>query len=197
MNADTGTGTGIDPGVGLDLGTGTGIGSGPGAGAAVDVPAAPTADPLALRRVYGAFPTGVTALAALVDGEPVGMTASSFVTVSLDPPLVSVCAALTSSTWPRLRRAARLGVSVLGGGQEGVCRQLAARGVERFAGLDWHRTGEGAVLLDGSCAWFDCSVEREVAAGDHRIVLLRVHGLGGDPQAPPLVFHGSRYRRLA
>ena len=75
-------------------------------------------DPIALRRVFGAFPTGVTALAALVDGEPVGMAASSFVAVSLDPPLVSFCPAISSKTWPRLRRAARLGISVLGGAQE-------------------------------------------------------------------------------
>ncbi|MFJ6215503.1 flavin reductase family protein [Streptomyces sp. NPDC092296] len=156
-----------------------------------------TPDPTALRRVFGAFPTGVTALAALVDGEPVGMTASSFIPVSLDPPLVSVCAALTSRTWPRLRRAARLGVSVLSGAQEGVSRQLATRGVERFAGLEWHRTGEDAVLLGGASAWFDCSIEREIGAGDHTIVLLRVHVMGVDPQAPPLVFHGSRYRTLA
>ncbi|MFD5086417.1 flavin reductase family protein [Kitasatospora sp. NPDC058201] len=171
--------------------------TGVGAGAGVGTPVLRTTDPLALRRVYGAFPTGVTALAALVDGEPVGMTASSFVPVSLDPPLVSVCAGLASTTWPRLRRTARLGVSVLSGDQEGVCRQLSARGVERFAGLDWYRTGEGAVLLDGACAWYDCSVEREITAGDHRIVLLRVHVTGVDPQTPPLVFHGSRYRRLA
>jgi flavin reductase (DIM6/NTAB) family NADH-FMN oxidoreductase RutF len=153
-------------------------------------------DPIALRRVFGVFPTGVTALAALVDGEPVGMTASSFIPVSLDPPLVSVCAALTSTTWPRLRGAHRLGVSVLAGTQEGVSRQLAAHGAERFAGLEWHRTGEGAVLLGGASAWFDCSVEQEIGAGDHRIVLLRVHVTGIDPHVPPLVFHGSRYRRL-
>ncbi|MEV2247268.1 flavin reductase family protein [Streptomyces sp. NPDC049970] len=155
------------------------------------------ADPVALRRVFAAFPTGVTALAALVDGEPVGMTASSFVPVSLDPPLVSFCTALTSTTWPRLRGAARLGISVLGGSQEAASRQLAAPGPERFAGLAWYRTAGTAVLLSGAGAWFDCSAEREIAAGDHRIVILRVHSMGVDPRVPPLVFHGSRYRRLA
>jgi flavin reductase (DIM6/NTAB) family NADH-FMN oxidoreductase RutF len=154
-------------------------------------------DPATLRRVLGAYPTGVTALAALVDGEPVGMAANSFTSVSLDPPLVSVCVATTSSTWPKLRRATRLGVSVLSHEQEAASRSLASRGVDRFAGLSWHPTEDGAILLDGASAWFDCAVEREIRAGDHEIVLLNVHGLGTDPLTPPLVFHGSRYRRLA
>ncbi|HET9169192.1 MAG TPA: flavin reductase family protein [Actinospica sp.] len=163
--------------------------------AAVDL--APDLDPATLRRVLGAFPTGVTALAALVDGEPAGMAANSFTSVSLDPPLVSVCVATSSSTWPKLRRATRLGVSVLSHEQEEASRGLASRGVDRFAGLSWHATDDGAILLDGASAWFDCAVEREIRAGDHEIVLLHVHGLGTDPQTPPLVFHGSRYRRLA
>ena len=155
-------------------------------------------DPTTLRRVLAAFPTGVTALAALVDGEPVGMAANSFTSVSLDPPLVSVCVATTSSTWPELRRAARIGVSVLSHEQESASRSLAARGIDRFADLSWHATDDGAILLDGATAWFDCSVEREIRAGDHEIVLLNVHGLGtAEPHTPPLVFHGSRYRRLA
>lgn len=154
-------------------------------------------DPTTLRRVFGAYPTGVTALAALVDGVPVGMAANSFTSVSLDPPLVSVCVSTASRTWPLLRRAGRLGVSVLGHGQEEASRSLAARGADRFAGLPWHPTRDGAVLLAGVSAWLDCSVEREIRAGDHEIVLLRVHRLGTDPEIAPLVFHGSRYRRLA
>ena len=154
-------------------------------------------EPTTLRRVFGAFPTGVTAIAALVDGVPVGMAVGSFASVSLDPPLASVCVATTSETWPLLRGAARLGVSVLSHRQEAASRRLASRGIDRFAGLSWHPTEDGAVLLEHSSAWFDCSVEREMPAGDHQIVLLRVHRLGTDPRTPPLVFHGSRYRRLA
>lgn len=149
-----------------------------------------------LRRVFATFPTGVVAMAALVDAVPAGMAASSFVSVSLDPPLVSVCVAHTSTTWPVLRGADRLGISVLGAHQERAGRQLAARGADRFAGLPWRATGGGAVLLTGSSAWLDCGVEREVPAGDHDIVLLRVHDLGADAQVPPLVFHGSAFRRL-
>lgn len=157
----------------------------------------PVLEQAQLRRVFGAFPTGVTAIAAVLDGGPVGLAASSFTSVSLDPPMVSVCLAHTSGTWPLLRRSTRLGVSVLGAHQERICRQLSARGVDRFAGTRWRVTTDGGVLLDGSSAWLDCSIEREIPAGDHDIVLLRVHDLDADPQVPPLVFHASGYRQLA
>jgi flavin reductase (DIM6/NTAB) family NADH-FMN oxidoreductase RutF len=156
-----------------------------------------TADlsPAELRRVFAAFPTGVTAVAAIIGDAPTGLAASSFVPVSLDPPLVSVCIGRASSTWPALRTAPRLGISVLGHHQEAVSRQLGAADRERFNGLSWRATARGAVLLPESSAWFDCSVEREVPAGDHDIVLLRVHDLGATAVVP-LVFHGSKYRRL-
>ncbi|GAA0452508.1 putative oxidoreductase [Paractinoplanes deccanensis] len=153
--------------------------------------------PQRLRRVFGSFPTGVTVVAALVDDEPSGLAANSFVSVSLDPPMVSVCVAHTSTTWPTLRRAARLGVSVLGAHQEQAGRQLAARDADRFESLDWRTTDDGAIFLEGSSAWIDCSIEREIPAGDHDIILLRVHDLDADPAVQPLVFHGSRYRSLA
>jgi flavin reductase (DIM6/NTAB) family NADH-FMN oxidoreductase RutF len=153
-------------------------------------------EPLRLRRVLGSFPTGVTVIAALVEGVPAGLAANSFVSVSLEPPMVSVCVAHSSTTWPVLRRARRLGVSVLGAHQEHVGRRLSARGVDRFAALAIRTSPDGAVLLDGSSAWLDCEIEREIPAGDHDIVLLRVHDLDADPEVAPLVFHGSRYRRL-
>jgi flavin reductase (DIM6/NTAB) family NADH-FMN oxidoreductase RutF len=153
-------------------------------------------NPLRLRKVFGSFPTGVTVVAGLVDDTPAGLAANSFVSVSLDPPIVSVCIAHTSTTWPTLRLAARLGVSVLGAHQEHAGRQLSARGTDRFAALPWRARPQGAVLLDGATAWLDTSIEREIPAGDHVIVLLRVHDLDADAEIAPLVFHGSRFRRL-
>jgi flavin reductase (DIM6/NTAB) family NADH-FMN oxidoreductase RutF len=153
------------------------------------------ASPAELRAVFAAFPTGVAAVAAMSGSAPIGLAASSFVPVSLDPPLVSVCIARTSTTWPALRTAARLGISVLGHHQEWVSRQLSATGADRFTGLSWRATADGAVLLAESSAWFDCGVEREIPAGDHEIVLLGVHDLGASG-IMPLVFHGSTYRSL-
>jgi flavin reductase (DIM6/NTAB) family NADH-FMN oxidoreductase RutF len=154
-------------------------------------------DPERLRRVMSAFPTGVTAVAAIIDDRAVGLAASSFTSVSLEPPLVSVCVAHSSTTWPVLRGAKRLGVSVLAAGQEAAGRQLAASNLDRFAGLGWRRTSWGAVLLDGAAAWLDCSVEAQHRAGDHDIVVLRVHDLDADHDVRPLVFHASRFRTLA
>ncbi|MFJ3669864.1 flavin reductase family protein [Streptomyces sp. NPDC090106] len=156
-----------------------------------------TASAVEMRGVFGCYPTGVAALCAVGDdGVPDGMAISTFAPVSLDPPMVSVCVQGTSATWPRLRRLGRLGLSVLAEGQDAVARSLAARGVDRFAGVDWTLTGEGAVLVDGAVAWLDCEVEREMLAGDHLIVLLRIHSLSGDPHRPPLVFHGGLFRGL-
>jgi flavin reductase (DIM6/NTAB) family NADH-FMN oxidoreductase RutF len=153
-------------------------------------------DQLQLRRVFGAYPTGVTAVAALAGGRPAGIAASSFTPVSLDPPLVSICVAHSSTTWPVLRGARRLGISVLGAHQEAAGRRLSARGGDRFATLSWRATPEGAVLLDGASAWLDCEIDRHIPAGDHDIVVLRVRDLETDPLVPPLVFHRSGYRQL-
>ena len=149
-----------------------------------------------LRHVFGAFPSGVAAVAAIVAGLPVGITASSFTSVSLDPALVSVCIGHSSRTWPLLRQAPRIGVSILSAAQERACRQLAGRGADRFAELSWRGTGEGAVLLDGASGWLETSIEAQVRAGDHDIVVLRVHDLDADHDISPLVFHASRFRRL-
>jgi flavin reductase (DIM6/NTAB) family NADH-FMN oxidoreductase RutF len=149
-----------------------------------------------LRRVFGAFPTGVAALAATVDGEPVGLAVSSFTSVSLDPPLASVSVAHSSATWPRLRHLRRLGVTILGAHQEQACRSLSAKTGDRFADLDVRTTGDGALFIEGGSAWLDCSIERIVLAGDHDIVLLRIHDLDADPAVAPLVFHASAFRRI-
>jgi flavin reductase (DIM6/NTAB) family NADH-FMN oxidoreductase RutF len=153
-------------------------------------------DPAVLRQAFGCFPSGVTALCALDAGTPVGMAASTFTPVSLRPPLVSVCVQDGSSTWPKLRRHGRLGLSVLSEGQDLVCRSLAGRAGDRFADVDWEASAEGALYVHGAGLWLDCSVHTEFPGGDHTIVLLEIHGLKADPDTEPLVFHGSRFRRL-
>lgn len=153
-------------------------------------------DPAELRRVFGAFPSGVIAIAAMIDGTPVGLAASSFTSVSLDPPLVSLCVANTSTTWPLLRDAPRFGVSILAANQAEAGRQLAARNTDRFAGLDWRATDDGAVMLEGASAWLHCSTHAVFPGGDHEIVVLRLHELDADETIRPLVFHASKFRRL-
>ena len=156
----------------------------------------PALDPRTLRDAFGAFPSGVVAVAASVKGQLTGIAASSFTSVSIDPPLVSFSISTTSSTWPLLREADRLGISVLADHHDAVCRQLAGPREERFAGLPFRVTENGAVLLDEAVATYDCSVHEEVVAGDHVIVLLEVHEVGGGDGEHPLVFHRSAFAKL-
>jgi flavin reductase (DIM6/NTAB) family NADH-FMN oxidoreductase RutF len=157
----------------------------------------PDLDQQTLRDAFGAFPSGVVAVAAQVRGRLTGLAASSFTSVSLDPPLVSFSVATTSNTWPVLREAGHLGVSVLADHQDAVCRQLAGPADDRFAGLPFRSTEDGAVLLDEAVATFDCTIHREVEAGDHVIVVLALHRVADGGGGSPLVFHRSGFKKLS
>ncbi|MFT4124946.1 MAG: flavin reductase family protein [Gordonia sp. (in: high G+C Gram-positive bacteria)] len=154
-------------------------------------------DPVRLRTAFGIFPTGVVAVAAEVGGAPIGLAASSFTSVSLDPPLVSVSIATSSTTWPDLRRSPHLGVTVLADHQDVVCRQLAGPVDQRFTGIALKASDEGAVTLDEGLAHFDCTIYREVEAGDHLIILLELHGVDHPETGNPLIFHRSAFGKLA
>lgn len=153
-------------------------------------------DPTTLKAAYASFPTGVAAVCAQSGGEVVGMAASSFTAVSLDPPLVSVCVMNTSRTWQRLRGSARLGVSILAADQGAVCGAIGTRRVDRFAGIDTAVTAEGAVFVRGAGVWLECEVQSLLPAGDHTIVLLRVVELDVDTDRQPLVYLAGDVRDL-
>jgi flavin reductase (DIM6/NTAB) family NADH-FMN oxidoreductase RutF len=160
------------------------------------VTSATSLDAAALRTAFGAFPSGVVSVAATIDGTDIGLAASSFTSVSLDPPLVSVSIARTSATWPILRNAERIGLSVLAAHHDDVCRQLAGPVDQRFDGLDVIRTPSGALLLDEAAATFECTVFEELPAGDHFVVLLELHEVHAVEHASPLIFHRSQFGRL-
>ncbi|MCM6772614.1 flavin reductase family protein [Nocardia sp. CDC159] len=154
------------------------------------------ADGAGLRRAFAAFPSGVVAVCAEIEGAAHGLAVSTFVPVSLDPPLVSFCVQNGSGTWPRLADASHLGLSLLGLDQEGAARSLGSRTGDRFSGLRLHRGTGHALFVDGASAWIEGSVQTQVPAGDHRVVILRIHRLATRADIDPLVFHGSRFRRL-
>jgi flavin reductase (DIM6/NTAB) family NADH-FMN oxidoreductase RutF len=151
---------------------------------------------VSLREAFGHFPTGVIAVAAKLDGALVGLAASTFVPVSLDPPLVSFCVQNSSTTWPKLKDLPRLGISVLGEAHDDAARALAARTGDRFAGLRTVSTRSGAVFIEGTSVWLESSVEQLVQAGDHTIVILRVIDITVHPDVAPIIFHRSTFRRL-
>ncbi len=150
----------------------------------------------ALREAFGHFPAGVIAIAAEIDGTRIGLTASTFVPVSLDPPLVSFCVQNTSTTWPQLKNVPHLGISVLGESHDQAARTLAAKTGDRFAGLETASTERGAVFVHGTTVWLESAIEQSIPAGDHTIVILRVSDIAVHPEVPPIVFHRSTFRRL-
>ena len=152
--------------------------------------------PTTLREAFGHFPSGVIAIAAEVDGTRVGLAVSTFVPVSLDPPLVSFCVQNTSTTWPKLKDLPHLGISVLGEAHDEAARTLAAKTGDRFAGLETVSHESGAVFIGGTAVWLESAIEQLVPAGDHTIVILRVCDITVHADVAPIVFHRSTFRRL-
>lgn len=153
-------------------------------------------DPDMLRKAFSCWPSGVTAVCALVDGMPTGMAASSFTSISMDPPMVGVAMGRDSSTWPVLRDCPRLGISVLGSDHGSAARHLASKTGDRFEHLDWWAEEHGGVFIERSVAYFDCRLVHEYPAGDHTMVILQVVAFEGFPESTPLVFHRSRFPEL-
>ncbi|WP_292713087.1 flavin reductase family protein [Microbacterium sp. 67-17] len=155
-------------------------------------------DPQLLRQTFALFPSGVACIGAVVDGANEALVASSFtVGVSLDPPLVSFAVQNGSQTWPIVRRAASIGISVMASDHEPYARKIASKDrAHRFDGVDTHVAESGALFLMGSPVWLECSIYSEFPAGDHHMVLLQVDGLGLNPELNPLVFHRSGFRSM-
>jgi flavin reductase (DIM6/NTAB) family NADH-FMN oxidoreductase RutF len=150
-----------------------------------------------LRRAFSVFPTGVVAVCALIEGKPVGFAVNSFNSVSLDPPLVSICVGNSSTTWPLLATAERLGLTVLGAQHSELCRKLASRTADRFDGAKWTEKDTGAILIDGGALWLECRQSAAFPAGDHEMIILEVCETELFADTDPLVFHQSQFRELA
>lgn len=148
--------------------------------------------------MFGRYAASVGALCAVVDGQPVGLVATSLaVGISYDPPMITFSIRKESGTWPLLRRAPRIGVSVLSDSQASACWQIAGPADTRFNGFDLHETDEGALFLLDAMSWFDCKVIAEVEAGDHVVVLLELIEVGHDQETAPLIFLDGKFRALA
>lgn len=156
----------------------------------------PANDPRALRHALGQFATGVTVVTALdTHGQFTGLTVNSFSSVSLDPPLVSWCLALTSSRYEAFRNARYFAVNVLAETQDALALRFARREQATFDGLQVESGIGGVPLLDGVLANFECETVARHRAGDHDIFLgtvLRVREQGG----APLIFHTGRFTGL-
>ena len=148
------------------------------------------------RRTCGRFATGV-AIATVLDaqGQPHGLTVSSFTSVSLDPPLVLICLGQAVTVIDFFRAARHFGINVLTESQRDISDRFARKGEDRFNGTPWNPGATGVPLLPGALAAMECAVEQIVASGDHDIFIgrmLRAEVADGEP----LVYYASGYREL-
>ena len=147
------------------------------------------------RDALAQFATGVAVVTAEVDGRLLGSTVSSFSSVSLDPPLVLFSLARSALTYPLWRQATHFGVTVLGEDQSAISTRFAQSGADKWEGLAPLRGAAGIPVIAGGLVTFECETYALYDGGDHEIVVGRVLSFSRG-EAPPLLFHGGRYRRL-
>ena len=153
-------------------------------------------DPHAFRNALGSFATGVTIVTARdAGGRPVGLTANSFNSVSLDPPMVLWSLSLESRSLPVFRDAENWAVHILAADQQGMSDRFAKPGLGKFEGLALADGPEGAPLIEGCAARFGCRARFEYEGGDHAIFLGEVIDFDRR-EAEPLIYHGGQYGRI-
>lgn len=148
-------------------------------------------DTRAYRDTMGQFATGVVVVAGLEGGRLVGFAAQSFVSLSLAPPLIAVCPAKSSTSWPRIRVAGRFSINVLAADQSAASDAFAQAG--QTADIGWRRHSSGVPILDGVLAYAACELAAEHDAGDHTVAVAKVLGFGTErgADAPLLYFRGG------
>lgn len=154
----------------------------------------PTFAPAAFRAALGRFATGVTIVTArAADGSLVGLTANSFNSVSLEPPLVLWSLARTATSLPVLSRGTHYAIHVLAADQQGLAERFASRREERWAGVAYTEGVAGAPLLAGVAATFECFNRSRYEEGDHVIFVGEVERCSHQPDLVPLLYHGGRF----
>jgi flavin reductase (DIM6/NTAB) family NADH-FMN oxidoreductase RutF len=157
---------------------------------------APEIDPSQFRQLLGRFSTGVTVLTvATAEGRLLGMTANSLSSVSLRPPLISVCVDREADMHDAILAAREFVVNVLSSPQEALARRFADEHEDRFEGIGYRLSPEGLILLDGALAHIECERYAQYPGGDHTIVLGRVTG-GSTADGRPLLYYRGGYAAI-
>jgi flavin reductase (DIM6/NTAB) family NADH-FMN oxidoreductase RutF len=151
---------------------------------------APT-DLTAFRDAMAEVCSPVAVVTTVHGGQPHGTTVSAFASLSLDPPMVTVALSHGSDLLAKVRQTGRLGLNVLGSGQDDLALAFARKGVDKFAGIGW-RSDNGLPRLDRSVVWLDCDVTAVAAGGDHVVILAGVRHVSVHPGAP-LTYHRRRF----
>jgi len=156
-----------------------------------------TIDPAHFRTVLGSYPTGVCVVTGADDNGPAtGMVVGSFTSVSLDPPLVAFLPDKKSTSWPQIRGCGHFCVNVLAEDQSDLCNRFAKSGGDKFRDVAHRLSEHGMPVLDNVVAYIECTLENELDAGDHTIVLGRVVNLTTERDTGPLLFFRGKYGRF-
>ena len=153
-------------------------------------------DQARFREVLGHFATGITIVTALEEGEPVGFTCQSFAALSLDPPMVILAPARSSTSWPRIAKAGGFCVNILEEHQEALCRAFAVSGGDKFDGVEWSPGLTGSPVIAGSLAVVECRLGDIFDGGDHELVTGHVLATAIG-EGSPLLFYRSGFGRFA
>jgi flavin reductase (DIM6/NTAB) family NADH-FMN oxidoreductase RutF len=152
-------------------------------------------DQARFREVLGHFATGITIVTALEEGEPVGFTCQSFAALSLDPPMVLLAPARSSTSWPRIAKAGAFCVNILEEHQEALCRAFAVTGGDKFDGVAWTPGVTGSPVIEGSLALVECQLGEIFDGGDHELVIGHVEAMD-IREGRPLLFYRSGFGRF-
>jgi len=154
-------------------------------------------DSRTLRDAMGCFATGITVITTIDrNGKPAGLTANSFTSVSLDPPLVLVCLDNKASTLPAFNEAEAFAVNILHIGQQPVSNLFSTRDTDRFANTDWETWDHDVPIIENSLASFECLKQSIIQQGDHVIVIGEVVKARFEQRRDPLLYYSGKYRRL-
>ncbi len=133
------------------------------------------------RSTSGSYLSGVTVVTARIKrGEPVGFIANSFTCVSLDPALLLICVGKGLSSYQIFSATKHFAVNILGSEQKLLADRFARFQGNRFEGIRWQDSELGSPLLAGSCAWFDCNAFNRINAGDHDVLIGKIHSFSDD-----------------
>ncbi|MEM9570475.1 MAG: flavin reductase family protein [Pseudomonadota bacterium] len=153
-------------------------------------------DTLAFRAAAGRFATGVTIVTTMSETVPIGVTANSFTSVSLDPPLILVCLGKALGCVDAFSDTEHFAVNVLKSAQRDTSVRFATKGIDRFDGTDWNVSETNTPLLDDALARIECLKHSQMDYGDHTIFIGQVLSCTYDPTDEPLLYFGGEYRSL-
>ena len=155
---------------------------------------APSFSATAFRSALAMFATGVTVVTARdASGQLVGLTANSFNSVSLTPPLVLWSLSLQAGSMPAFARGSHYAINILAAEQHTLAERFAGKALDRFAGVAFREGSGGAPVLEGAAAVFECFNRSQYQEGDHIIFVGEVERCARREGALPLIFHGGRY----